>query len=131
MERLPKIRAPLDVGFPEMGERGRHLCVIPNRFRRCRALFRPVYEGWQRQLQSFGPGHTVTPDEMASECKDAASEQDLKWRDVGGEMVRRMGSLTWTADSCRPRGAIAMLAGEPTGVVDGTSWRRVVPRLCL
>jgi hypothetical protein len=89
MERLLKMHAPIEVGFPEMGEQSPHLCVIPKRFRRCRALFRRVYVRQQRGLPE--PDHTVTPEEMASECEDTAAEQDLKWREVWGEVARRYG----------------------------------------
>lgn len=64
--------------------------MIPKRFRHCRALFRPVYLRQQREFRDL-EGEIVSPHAMATECEDAAAEQDLKWRDVWGEMVRRHG----------------------------------------
>ena len=89
LERLLKLRAPIRVGFPEMGEQSRHLCVIPKRFRRCRALFRPVYLRQQREIQRL-PSYTMTPEAMASECEDAALN-GLTWRDVWRQQARLYG----------------------------------------
>ena len=65
--------APIAVGCPELGERGSHLGIIPRRFRRCRRLFRPIYERQQREinrmrLQPFA----LTPKVIETECEDAA-----------------------------------------------------------
>ena len=76
--------------IPRDGRAEWHLCVIPKRFRRCRALFRPVYLRQQREFRDL-KGDILTPHAMATEIEDAAAEQDLKWREVWGRMVWRYG----------------------------------------
>ena len=53
LEYLLSERAPVTVGFPELGERGTHLSLVPRRFRRCRRLFRPAYERQQREMEKL------------------------------------------------------------------------------
>jgi len=50
LEYLLSCSAPVTIRFPELGDRGTLLQVIPRRFRRCRRLSRPVHLRHQRQL---------------------------------------------------------------------------------
>lgn len=70
-EYLLSRRAPITVGFPELGERGSHLAIIPARFRRCRRLFRPIYERQQRAIARL-PVQTITltPRDIEGECEE-------------------------------------------------------------
>lgn len=95
LEYLLARRAPITVGFPELGERGSHLHVIPARFRRCRRLFRPVHEREQRKLERTikalgGIEMTLTPEMVAQECEDAAIE-GATWRAVWPYYARTWG----------------------------------------
>ena len=72
LEYLLSRRAPVTIAFPELGEQSGHLGVIPRRFRRCRRLFRPVYERWQRELEcrcAGLPSINVTPALLASRLR--------------------------------------------------------------
>ncbi len=83
LESLLARRAPITVGFPELGESGRHLCMIPARFRRCRRMLAPVYRRSQRELKRES-NRLNLPEEKVDferECEDAANE-GLSWREV-------------------------------------------------
>jgi hypothetical protein len=59
LEYLLSRGAPVTVGFPELGERGTLLRVIPRRFRLCRRLFRPVHLRHQRRLKRMEREHVI------------------------------------------------------------------------
>jgi hypothetical protein len=75
------------VGFPELAERGSAPHIIPRRFRRCRALFRPVFARQQRELDRLlrrpatSPTLMLTPAVIEQECEDVAV-QGAEWRAV-------------------------------------------------
>lgn len=80
LEYLLSHRAPITVRFPELGERGSLLSIIPARFRRCRRLFRPVYERDQRAQRRLRLRLVrVTPKMIETECEDGALEGTM-WR---------------------------------------------------
>ncbi len=83
LESLLARRAPITVGFPELGESGRHLSMIPARLRRCRRMFAPVYHRSQRELTRKIKRLNLPEDKVdfERECEDAAAE-GLSWRDV-------------------------------------------------
>lgn len=73
LEYLLSRGAPITVGFPELGERGSHLSIIPPRFRRCRCQFRRIYERQQRAIKRMGlQAVTLTPKLIETACEDAA-----------------------------------------------------------
>ncbi len=83
LESLLARRAPITVGFPELGESGRHLSMIPTRFRRCRRMFAPVYHRSQRDLTRKIKRLNLLEEKVdfERECEDAANE-GLSWREV-------------------------------------------------
>jgi hypothetical protein len=88
LEYLLSRRAPITVGFPELGERGSHLSIIPPRFRRCRGLFRPIYERQQRALKRMGlQAVPLTPIVIETECEDAAVA-GVVWRTIWPQQAR-------------------------------------------
>lgn len=92
LEYLLARGAPVTVSFPELGERGSHLCIIPARFRRCRRLFRPAYERRQRALARI-PVEAVgalTPADLEQEAEDAAAGGG-PWRGLWAYMARTYG----------------------------------------
>lgn len=99
LEYLLSRRAPITVGFPELNERGSHLTIIPSRFRRCRRLFRPVYERQQRAIARLPVQTTLTPGDIEGECEDRAIE-GAPWRAIWSYQARTYAS-PWTAMCCR------------------------------
>lgn len=96
LESLLRQRAPITVGFPELGEAGKHLCVVPNRFRRCRKFFAPVYRRQQRELerqisQAGMPSYDYTTGDMETECFDAAFLNGATWRDMWPRLAATWG----------------------------------------
>ena len=92
LEYLLSRQAPVRVGFPELGEQGQHLSVIPSRFKRCRRLFRPVYERQQRKITRRISASTqaMTPEVLAADCEDGAIQGAL-WRVVWFHEARMWG----------------------------------------
>jgi hypothetical protein len=91
LEYLLSRRAPITVSFPELGERGSHLGIIPPRFRRCRGLFRPIYERQQRALKRMGlDAVTLRPTVIETECEDAAVA-GVVWRAMWPQQARIYG----------------------------------------
>jgi hypothetical protein len=91
LEYLLSLGAPITVSFPELGERGEHLSIIPSRFRRCRRLFRPIYERQQRAFKRVKlPYMTLTPKDIETECEDAAVAGTV-WRAVWPFQARTYG----------------------------------------
>jgi hypothetical protein len=91
LEYLLSRHAPITVGFPELGERGSHLSIIPPRFRRCRGLFRPVYERQQRAIKRMGlQAVRLTPKHIETECEDAAVAGAV-WRAIWLQQARTYG----------------------------------------
>ena len=97
LEYLRLRRAPITPGFPELGERGSHLAIIPSRFRRCRRLFRPIYERWQRDItRPPGPDERLTPKDIERHCEDGATG-DAVADEMGRSLPGPMGSSAWMA----------------------------------
>lgn len=93
LEYLLKCGAPITVGFPELGERGEHLCIIPSRFRRCRRMFRFVYKRRQREISRMlvtGPDHVYTYKTLEVECEDQAIN-GASWRVIWAHHARLWG----------------------------------------
>jgi hypothetical protein len=91
LEYLLSQHAPITVGFPELGERGSHLNIIPPRFRRCRSLFRPIYQRQQQALKRMGLQTVrLTPKQIETECEDAAVEGAV-WRAIWPQQARTYG----------------------------------------
>jgi hypothetical protein len=73
LEYLLSRNAPLTVGFPELGERGPHLRIIPPRYRRSRRLFRLLYERQQRAIERMKlQTVALRPKDIENECENAA-----------------------------------------------------------
>ena len=112
LEYLLARRAPITLSFPELGEWGKHLCVIPVRFRRCRRLFAPIYRRWQREIERKfkGRSKSLMPVDLETECEDAAIAGS-RWLDVWTYQARGFGFvdldgrlLPWarnSRDACR------------------------------
>src|SRR5262249_55425976 len=95
LEYLLAERAPITIGFPELGESGSLLSVIPRRFRRCHRLFRPVEARYQRRLEAQFrdvEGFTLTCDLMEQECRDAALE-GVAWKVLWRYQGRQYGFI--------------------------------------
>ena len=93
LEYLLSEKAPIRVDFPELGEQGPHLCVIPRRFRRCRRLFEPIYRRQQRKFDKETAGikeFTYTTGQLEIEVYDAAVEGIL-WRVIWTHHARIWG----------------------------------------
>jgi hypothetical protein len=91
LEYLLSRHAPITVSFPELGEQGGHLHIIPKRFRRCRRLFARVY---RRRLQAFEREIAHLPTyqlDIAREFEDAASTENVAWRVLWQYYARRFG----------------------------------------
>ncbi len=93
LEYLLSRGAPITVGFPELGERGTHLAVIPARFERCRKLFAHAYEKQQRAIRRMATGldeHQYTPHGCETESCDWAID-GVAWRDIWAHHCRMFG----------------------------------------
>ena len=93
LEYLLKAGAPITVGFPELGEMGDWIDIIPRRFVRCRRLFRPAYKARQKEIAKMFARlstTTITPADMATECYDMALD-GLKWRAIWAHQCRTWG----------------------------------------
>jgi hypothetical protein len=83
LEYLLSRCAPITIGLPELGERGGSLGIIPRRFRRCRRLFRPVFQRQQRELKRRFTGirtRQLTPLLFGGEMEDLAALNNVSWR---------------------------------------------------
>ena len=91
LESLLAQRAPISVGFPELGEHGVHLDVIPSRFKRCRKLFAPAYRKYQRQIARLAVKSVdLTIEMFEQECFDMAVG-GASWRAIWGHQARTYG----------------------------------------
>jgi hypothetical protein len=79
LEYLLSRRAPVTIGFPELGERGKFLQVIQPRFRRCRRLFRPVHLRHQRQLQRIERDRVIPGFPRVTVGEPIRGAELLKW----------------------------------------------------
>jgi hypothetical protein len=91
LETLLAQRAPMTVGFPELGEQGRHLYVIPARFKRCRRLLAPAYRRYQREIERRAASLPVERLDLETECHDAAAVEGLTWRHIWTYQARTWG----------------------------------------
>ena len=93
LEFLLARRAPITVGFPELGERGNHLCVIPARFKRCRKLFAPIYRKHQREIEQLDAEEQIlTIQGFEQECFDFALN-GASWREIWQHQARTLGFI--------------------------------------
>ena len=95
LERLLVCRAPVTVGFPELGESGSHPGIIPVRFRHCRRLFRRTHERHQQDLKRTFKDKTIIgilPRDTESASHDAALE-GLTWSAIWQHLAHEHGFI--------------------------------------
>jgi hypothetical protein len=85
LEHLLKGKAPITVDFPELGERGEQLCVIPRRFRRARRRFAVAYDRRVRAIERrcmSSQTWRYTYGDMENQCEDAAALDGASWSPI-------------------------------------------------
>ena len=92
LEYLLAQHASITVSFPELGERGRHLSAIPERFRRCRRRFAPAYRRDQLAMEREFAGRwtSYTAADLETEAYDWAID-GAPWRGVWWTLAHTWG----------------------------------------
>jgi hypothetical protein len=111
LERLLALKARVTVGFPELAERGSAPHIIPRRFRRCRALFRPVFARQQRELDRLLRRPATSPTLMLTPAVMNRNVRTWPCRARNGERCGYTNpactdSWTWTTACCPGRSGI-------------------------